>query len=382
MWFLQIDVLLRILTGTVLLAVASGMARRFGRQSAVPKWIVLFDLLIILYVSKRLLVFYVGYTLVTFALARFIRLVKRGRKPLFLLCCIACAVPLFYTRATAYLSFLPYGLSMVGIAYNMLKAIDAVYFSYYTDRKIPLITYANFMLFVPVFTAGPIFRYRDFEKSMAKPMPITSALVEISVKRLIRGMFKKIVVATVAAQVFDFLLAAQPHWYISLALMGLSYLILYLDMAGYADMAIAVGGLMGIKVPENFKHPLKAASFTQFWRNWHVSLSDWIKEHIFVLLNGKKLSRAVAAAIGFGTMMFMSLWHGFTPLMAADGLFNGVLLAAENLFGLTTVDRKKSSRAYYVFRCVLTNVIFAFNTMFYTMTAAQLTGVLRGFITL
>ena len=85
MWFLQIDILIRILTGTVILAVASGIAGKFGRQSSVPKWIVLFDLLVIFYVSKRLLVFYVGYTLVTFALVRFIRIVKWGRKPLFLL---------------------------------------------------------------------------------------------------------------------------------------------------------------------------------------------------------------------------------------------------------------------------------------------------------
>ena len=200
MWFLQIDILIRILIGTVILAVASGVARKFGKQTAVPKWIVLFDLLVILYVSRRLLVFYVGYTLVTFALVRFIRIVKRGRKPLFLLCCLACAVPLVYTRAASFLDFPPKGLAMVGIAYNMLKAIDAVYFSYYTEKKRPLTTYANFMLFVPVFTAGPIFRYRDFEKSMAKPEPITSTLVERSVKRLIRGMFKNIVAAAVAVQ--------------------------------------------------------------------------------------------------------------------------------------------------------------------------------------
>ena len=382
MWFLQIDILLRMLAGTAVLAAASGIASRFGRQSAVPKWILLFDLLILFYVSKRLLVFYAGYTLVTFGIARFIRLVKRGRKPVFVLCCLACAVPLLYTRATAYLSFLPEGLIMVGIAYNMLKAIDAVYFSYYTDRKIPLVTYANFMLFIPVFTAGPIFRYRDFEKSMARPEPISSALIERCVKRLIRGMFKKAVAATVAAQVFDFLLSGAQHWYISLALMALSYLILYLDMAGYADMAIALGGFMGIKVPENFKHPLKAASFTQFWRNWHVSLSDWIREHIFVVLNGRKLRRWQAALIGFGTMMFMSMWHGFSALLVADGLFTGSLLAIENLCGITTVDRRKTSRAYYVFRCILTNVIFAFNTMFYTMSAAQLLWAIRGFITL
>lgn len=381
MWFLQTDILLRILIGTAFLALASGIAGRFSRQSAVTRWVLLADVLVIFYVSKRLLAFYLAYTLVTFAILRLVRAAKRGRKLLFPLGCIACAVPLIYTRATAYFDFLPYGLSMVGIAYNMLKAIDAVYFSYYTGEKISLLTYANFMLFVPVFTSGPIFRYRDFEKTLNRPEPINSATVERSIKRLIRGMFKKVVAAAVAAQIFDFLLAKAPCWYISLTLMALSYLILYLDMAGYADIAIAIGALMGIKVPENFKHPLKAASFTQFWRNWHVSLSDWIREHIFVLLNGKKLSRAAAAAIGFCTMMFMSLWHGFSRLMIADGLFNGTLLAAENLLGLTTVDRKKSSRAYYIFRCALTNLIFAFNTMFYTMTAAQLLGVLRGFIT-
>ena len=94
MWFLQIDILIRILIGTVVLAAASGIARKFGRQAAVAKWILLFDLLVIFYVSKRLLVFYAGYTLVTFAIVRFIRVVKRGRKPLFLLCCITCAIPL------------------------------------------------------------------------------------------------------------------------------------------------------------------------------------------------------------------------------------------------------------------------------------------------
>lgn len=382
MWFLQIDILLRILIGTAALSLASAIAGRFGRQSAVPKWFLLFDALVIFYVSKRLLVFYALYTLLTFALARLITRVGRARKFVFVLFCLACAIPLFYTRAAANIAALPVFVTAVGLAYNMLKAIDAIYFSYYTDRKISLVTYANFMLFIPVFTAGPIFRYRDFEKSLNKPEPISAALIEKSVKRLIRGMFKKIVAAAVATQVFNFFLDKCTHWYISLLLMALSYLILYLDMAGYADMAIALGGFMGIKVPENFKRPLKAASFTQFWRNWHVSLSDWIREHIFVVLNGKKLRRSQTALIGFGTMMFMSLWHGFSPLLVIDGLFNGTLLALENLLGLTTVDRKKSSRAYYIFRCVLTNVIFAFNTMFYTMSAAELINVLGGFIRL
>ena len=60
-----------------------------------------------------------------------------------------------------------------------------------------------------------------------------------------------------------------------------------LDLSGYSDMAIAVGSVMGYTVPENFRKPWAAASFTQFWRNWHITLSDWVREHIFVVLNGK-----------------------------------------------------------------------------------------------
>ncbi len=117
----------------------------------------------------------------------------------------------------------------------------------------------------------------------------------------------------------------------------MSYFLFWLDMSGYADIAIAMGGFMGLKVPENFKKPLKAASMTQFWRNWHVSLTDWIREHIFVVLNGKRLTKYQGAMIGFGTMLVMGLWHGFTAHFIIEGLFNGVILAVENLCGITTV---------------------------------------------
>ena len=174
----------------------------------------------------------------------------------------------------------------------------------------------------------------------------------------------------------------------------MSYLLLWLDMSGYADIAIAMGGFLGLKVPENFKKPLKAVSFTQFWRNWHVSLTDWIREHIFVVLNGRKLNKYQGALIGFGTMMVMGLWHGFTAHFIIEGLFNGVsltfvldglmngsLLAIENLCGITTVKRG-ANRYYVLFRRCVVALVFSFTTIFYTLDSTQLQNVLRGFVSL
>ena len=161
----------------------------------------------------------------------------------------------------------------------------------------------------------------------------------------------------------------------------MSYFLFWLDMSGYADIAIAMGGFMGLKVPENFKKPLKAASMTQFWRNWHVSLTDWIREHIFVVLNGKRLTKYQGAMIGFGTMLVMGLWHGFTAHFIIEGLFNGVILAVENLCGITTV-RARPKKPYLFFRRAVVVLLFSITTIFYTLDATQLANVLRGFVTL
>lgn len=382
MWFLQIDIMVRLLLACAVVAVLSVLAHRYFKQSVVMRLMVVFDLLLLLYVSKRLVVFYIGYVLVTYLLVLLIGHVKKFRKGWFVLCCFACSIPFFYTRMTEFFSFLPVGVVMVGIAYNMLKAIDAVFFVYYAEQKIPFLTYANYMLFFPVLTAGPIFRYRDFVKTYENPDPITAPLIEKCIKRIIRGLFKKMVAQVFVGQLMLFLAGGEMHFYVSFAVAALSYLMLFLDMSGYADIAIGIGGIMGIRVPENFKKPLKAASFTQFWRNWHVTLSDWIREHIFVVIKGRRLERTQGAVIGFCTMMFMSLWHGFSWLFVIDGIFNGLVLGGENLFGLTTVDKRKSSKAYYVFRCFLTNFIFAVNTLFFTLSPEQILSVLKGFVSL
>jgi alginate O-acetyltransferase complex protein AlgI len=269
---------------------------------------------------------------------------------------------------------------MVGISYNMLKAVDAVYYTYYTGEPIPLLTYANFMLFFPVITAGPIFRYRDFVRTFQNPEPVTAEKTEFFIKRFVRGMFKKVVVLALVIKLMGYLIEMGGHWYLSILIAVLSYFSLFLDMSGYADIAISVGGIIGLDVPENFKHPLKATSFTQFWRNWHITLSDWIREHIFVVVSGKKLSRLQGALIGFLTMFFMCLWHGFSLAYVIDGVLLGLVLAIENIFGITTVNRRKVKKSYFVFRCVVTNAIFALNSLLLVLGGPVAIQVLKGFL--
>ncbi len=378
MWFLQTDILLKILLVCALACLASYCAAKRGKQALILRFLAVFDLAVICLVSWKLGVFYAGYTLVTYGLAAFIRRVKKLRKALFVVCCLLCTAPFFYSRATGFFPGLPLGFALVGVAYNMLKAVDAVYYCYYTEEKIPFVVYANYMLFLPVFTAGPIFRYRDFQQTFLHPEPITLERLTQSVKRFIRGMFKKLVVQSLAFSLLTRLAENGPHWYISLAAIVLSYAVIWLDMSGYADIAVALGGAMGLQVPENFKHPLTAASMTQFWRNWHITLSDWIREHIFVVLSGKRLKRWQGALVSFFTMFFMGLWHSFALPGLLDGLFYGTIMGCEALFGIATVNKRRTKKSVFALRCVLTNFLFALGTLSYTLGMEQVFPILRG----
>lgn len=382
MWYLQTDVLLRLLAATGVMLLVSGLSRLIFKKDLGPKLLVFASIAVIAYVSWQLALFSVGYALITFSLARILRPLKKARRFFFIFFSLLCTVPFFYGRMTDFFPQLPIIIAFVGISYHMLKAVDAMYFVYYTEMKIPFLTYMNYMLFFPTFTSGPIFRYRDFQKVFNKPVPLTADRFIMCVKRFIRGMFKKMVVLYFVSTVFTFLIGVEKHWYISLAIVIFSYLFLYFDLSGYSDIAIATGSVMGYTVPENFRKPWAAASYTQFWRNWHITLSDWVREHIFVVLNGKKLGRLASAGMGFLVMFIMDLWHGFTTPYLISGVFNGLFLGFENLLGLTTVDKRKIKKPIYILRCIIVNGFFAVNTLLMTTSPSQLIEILKGFIVL
>lgn len=380
MWYLQTDVLLRLFIACGAMILISGLSRLIFKKDFGPKVLVFASIAVIAYVSWQLAIAIVCYTLITFIFARILKPLKKTRRFFFVLFSILCTVPFFYGRMTEFFPQLPVIITFVGIAYHMLKAVDVMYFVYYTDMDIPFLTYVNYMLFFPTFTAGPILRYRDFQKVYNKPVPLTTDRFITCVKRFIKGMFKKMVVLYFVSTFFNFLVASEKHWYVSLAIVVFSYLFLFFDLSGYSDMAIAVGSVMGYTVPENFRKPWAAASFTQFWRNWHITLSDWVREHIFVVLNGKKLGKLASAGMGFLVMYVMEMWHGFTWVYVIGGIYNGLCLGLENLLGLTKAEKRKMKKPVYIARCIIVNMLFAFNTLMFTVTPAQFFEILKGFI--
>lgn len=380
MWYLQIDILTKLLTACAAVILFSGISRLLFKRDFSPIILLPVSCAVIAFVSWQLALFSAAYVLITFILARILNRLKKTRRVFFVVFSLLCTLPFFYGRMTEFFPGLPKLLTLTGIAYSMLKAVDALYFTYYTEMNISFLTYANYMLFFPTFTSGPIFRYRDFMKVFKNPVPLDYERFVKYVKRFILGMFKKMVILYFVTTAFNRLLDAHLHWYISLLIIALSYLFLYLDLSGYSDIAIAVGSVMGYTVPENFRKPLSAASFTQFWRNWHITLSDWVREHIFVVLNGKKLGRFMSFTVGFFTMFLMEMWHGFTLPYIVGGVYNGLCLGIENLLGLTKADKRKMKKPVYILRCFTVNFLFALNTLLFTVTPEQFFAVMRGFI--
>lgn len=379
MWYLEADTLFLLLTVSCAMILLSGITRLLFKKDLAPKVLIFANITVIGIISWQLLLWSVSYILITFILIKHLTHRKRLRRTLFVFYCLLCTVPFFYGRLTEFFPQLPVFIIFIGIAYHMLKAIDALYFVYYTQMDIPFFTYANYILFFPTFTAGPIFRYRDWLRVYTNPKKLTLDDFIGYIKRFIKGMFKKMVVLWVVSQVFTHILDMSLTWQMSVILIVLSYITVYLDLSGYSDIAIATGSAMGFTVPENFRKPLSSASFTIFWRNWHITLSDWVREHVFVVLNGKKLKRVPSALVGFSIMFVMEMWHGFTLPYIIGGVYNGLCLGLENLFGLTKADKRKMNKLVYVIRCFLVNAAFAVNTLLFTVTPDEFMRILQSF---
>ena len=375
MWFLQTDTLLLLTALCALFGLASCIAKK--QYPKLLRLLPLFEIGFLAYVSPGFAVFYVGYILLTWSFAVALRRVRRARGLVFAVLCCGCMLPLFYSR----LAEAPV-IALVGMAYNMLKAIDVLYFEYFTGEKAQFEVYCNYMLFLPVLTAGPVFRYRDFLRTWLRPAVLTLDRFTDGVKRIIRGLFSKVVLSAIGVSLLGTLTADTIVWYESLLIPPVSLAILYFDMSGYASVAIGLGSIMGLQVPENFKKPFQCASFTQFWRNWHVTVSDWIREHVFILFRKTKLSKWQGAAVSVMVMVVMGLWHDFTVLYLVDGVILGAFLAIEAIFGLGTVNKRKTPKWNYRMRCFAVFYLFALNSMIFTLTTEQIGQVFRGFVTM
>jgi alginate O-acetyltransferase complex protein AlgI len=220
---------------------------------------------------------------------------------------------------------LPLGISFY--TFETISYVVDVYRGRFRAVRNPL-DYALFMMFFPHLMAGPIVRPNDFLPQVQRRKRFSWERLELGVRLFLLGLFKKAVIADSLAATVDPVFAA-PATYSSLAvwLAALGYAFqIYCDFSGYSDMACGLAHTLGFKLPVNFRQPYLAENVAEFWRRWHISLSTWLRDYLFIPLGGSRGSPRRTCGNLMATMLLGGLWHGASWTFVFWGFYHGALL--------------------------------------------------------
>lgn len=202
--------------------------------------------------------------------------------------------------------------------------------------------YCLFVLFFPKLLAGPILKYHEMQDQIAKPAIISWSDFQEGFLRFARGIGRKLFIAdplgACATQVF----AADPATLSTgQAWLGLACFTLqiYFDFAGYTDMAIGLARLFGFRLRENFNSPYASRSITEFWQRWHISLTTWIRDYLYVPLGGNRRGKIRTYVNLWICFLLSGLWHGASWNFVLWGAYNGLFLTLDRLFLRRLLDR-------------------------------------------
>lgn len=226
------------------------------------------------------------------------------------------------------------GLLLLGVAYLVLKLHHAVAITRFDPAQRPtLAAMLGYLLYLPTLSGGPIMRLREWHE-LERAGPASWLDVEIGLRRIIWGLAKKVLLVPLMLEAGELISRGGISAVEVAPYLALSVILIYLDFSGYCDIAIGSARLFGHRVRENFASPFMATSLSHFWRGWHITMGDWLREHIFVPFGGMRAGRAKLALLAFGTMVFCGLWHAFEWRFLWWGVFHGVLLGAEAWLGI------------------------------------------------
>ncbi len=221
---------------------------------------------------------------------------------------------------------------------------------------------ALYISFFPQLIAGPIVRYGEVESALSNRSLNFNDTV-YGIKRFLYGLAKKVILANAFAVKADEIFGLAPQDISTpLAWLGALYyaLQIYYDFSGYSDMAIGLGRMFGFHFPENFNYPYMSKSITEFWRRWHISLSTWFKEYLYIPLGGNRCGTARTYINLIIVFLATGIWHGANLQFVAWGLFYGVLLILERLFLGALLQKLPSfiGRVYVILAVLVGWVIF------------------------
>jgi D-alanyl-lipoteichoic acid acyltransferase DltB (MBOAT superfamily) len=196
---------------------------------------------------------------------------------------------------------------------------------------------ALYIAFFPALIAGPIIRYKSIADQLAARSTSLEDFVQ-GLKRFIIGLAKKLILANTVAACADLIFGPvySDHLSVLAAWLGAACytLQIYFDFSGYSDMAIGLGRMFGFRLDENFNHPYISGSVTEFWRRWHISLSSWFRDYVYIPLGGSRVPKVRLVFNLFITWMLTGIWHGASWTFVLWGFFYFVLLTFEKLAGI------------------------------------------------
>lgn len=252
----------------------------------------------------------------------------------------------------------------IGISFYTFQAMSYTIDVYRNDVRVQknLIDFGMYITMFPQLIAGPIVRYADVQDQLAE-RSVTTADFSEGVMRFVVGLGKKVLLANQMGAVWSEIYALGGDVSALMAWTGaIAYTFqIYFDFSGYSDMAIGLGRMFGFKFPENFRYPYQSVSITDFWRRWHITLSTWFKEYLYIPLGGNRRGLARQALNLLIVWSLTGFWHGAGWNFVMWGLYYFVILFIEKLFLLKALDKlpKFFRHVYALLLIIIGWVIFA-----------------------
>lgn len=224
----------------------------------------------------------------------------------------------------------------IGISFYIFQALSYLIDVYRGDAQADanFIDFAAFIALFPQLIAGPILRYKDLEDQFREREHSVELFCD-GMARFLVGLGKKVLLADAVAPLADLAFGNSGEVGVALAWIGASaYMLqLYFDFSGYSDMAIGLGKMMGFNFVENFRQPYVSHSITEFWRRWHISLSNWLRDYLYISLGGNRKGHLRTYFNLMTVMALGGLWHGANWTFVFWGFWHGGLLAIERATG-------------------------------------------------
>jgi D-alanyl-lipoteichoic acid acyltransferase DltB (MBOAT superfamily) len=242
-----------------------------------------------------------------------------------------------------------------GISFHTFQSLSYTIDVYRKQIKATrsVVEFATFVLFFPQLVAGPIVRAHDLLPQLANPPALELHKATLGLFRIVVGLFKKIAIAdALALWIVDRVFEA-PERFSSVEVMCGVYayaLQIYLDFSAYSDIAIGSAQLLGFDIPENFRTPYRSANLQEFWRRWHISLSTWLRDYLYIALGGSRGAEWRTYLNLTLTMLLGGLWHGASWAFIVWGALHGFGLAVTRFFQRATSRSSPDTQAAIAWR--------------------------------